>query len=1842
MPTIRLISAAPTAAGSAPGLGDPFIDTSFGSPSVTASPPTPLAPKNDSQAPRKRLVPKKSKLGLLVGGKRSKTPENNDLSDVVRRVGVKTATDSVAKNGFEIYVDPTVQSEVGEVLMVKKKKSRAALSALKWGTLAEVTNAAPSKDSTRGVRLKNGDKEKWWSIGRGRKDSKDLKIIEKENLRTARPGVASEALTTRERFHSLDSSVVLSTTSKTTERPAQVRSASASESPLQDSDLLKDTSLIPTMSCPDSEEMHEPPLLAPPDTATGSIAIRAMRSMRSVARLANWTNGKTMEKDITLSVQPVKKHKRPVDVKKKTEKRKFDSGGDQMTLRIPGSSEACVAADNNTPPVQASSTRKHGVLGLGFPSSFRFGTVRSSSAGSCSQNSTGFNNTSFDSRGRSLSTVSATSSLKPTTAKSRISSSSSASMKWVEGRLETVKMACRRERVAERCDESHKKARPKGAIIDIFPEHSLGPVSSTSASSATGPILMTKATSEDVHFVLGSESMATPRTQTRVRPASDQMTDKERLRCIPHDPDGILSALDAATNDLASLISRLDLEATPGTPRSTPRLSPSFTNLLAESPRLKCSPKKNGSREDALNAQPFRQQIAPWPVSPPGVPPVSSTSEALALDPSLAHSAARSEASLESRPLSSAKAKKFSQITPVTSVHPSQGHSSTVARSNVPAKPPSGKFRPISKKSVGPILDNQKESPLSNTFRKMMSTLSLRANKEIDLGHGTDRTRMPMSKEAQKDLGLAGTLGGSMSSRNPDQSMDFDEPDSDIPNELKVIFTGEDKFISPSRSRRPPSPGLPPRSPLPIPAVLQTSIAPSDRPMISVPWKDEAQPDDYDESDSSSLEENDTRRSFDFTSELKSLSESAGSHRHSFVEQLENAFRTPAKYDLDGFDHFGPEDVPPVPPIPHLTSRRRPSDEPGDPNAVFSGPVSPLLPSPDIIVSKKPTNAASHKPSHGQLNLNFKFGGSPMSTELAASSQLTLSDIIPSPADVRSLSMASLPDDFSQPSALPQAMSAPSSYPSARRRVNSDSSSRHSRHGDSRMDMYSLHSRASSQTSFKGLESFDEIRRGFEFVENRPTFYPPPSFNHRRNQMPRDSMISIASVSSYGRVINPGVKDPFDYGYQSRPASCDMSAFVTMSTSIDDTFSFIRRGRRRKRVDSDASSFYFRAPGTSRIPRPLKSQFRDSIISTTSIAPPVSIYNRSFGAHRGIDSGSGAGSGAHGYAAFGLAGGNRSSWAPSHRRELSADSVMSDISTRAPRPTLGDKMLDSRHDYCVPLTSITASPAESVLSDDSYQRLRCRGSFDSIMDDERPSYSRDSIMDHSNRRTSSTFESAFSQDGSHSLSQFRINDGPALSLFSAEGDSADPKREDDTMISMIGGGRVRRRSMSSFVEGSPIFARVGKRKNAVTRGQQGHVVQQREEVVESPSTTQKVKRSPSGLGEERMMSARQGLFSRDSLEEHCLCADGVDTSFMTEPVFSRPVPVSRSRSGTHSSTSSGLDTPSLSSCGETSSVASDSISSIDLSRVNLSLTNMSHPIIMQPRNRMRSKGHGHRRRLSGIQISRTSVYETIEEENHTLVTDGFPDSVKASLSPVIDDGVIIVDPDDASNLQWDERGIVALKKYYTLKGEADITIQESKQLWQDTPLSIYALQSFEPPAHRTGMRALLEHSRKTYGPLSAELRRIRSRTNSRPSPYPQPQRAVKISLSPLTMGPEVATSVAPKPAPVPAPSASPVPILASQALQQRTVNINAAATGVSSLVPGKTAKGDTDSLSQSRSGSGVRRSVLGWAKRGVGKENQVKDSSSGEMTGPGENLRLNRPRPRGRPSHARTIGPIKV
>jgi serine/arginine repetitive matrix protein 2 len=121
---------------------------------------------------------------------RDRTP--SDFSDVVRRVGGDSKSAS-ARRGFEIYVDPAEPATEGEVVLIKKKKSRPVLNGLRWGSssstsgvaLDEVTNVPSSrksedkkKDQPALLKVKdeNASMGKWWSIGRSRKESK-----EKEN-----------------------------------------------------------------------------------------------------------------------------------------------------------------------------------------------------------------------------------------------------------------------------------------------------------------------------------------------------------------------------------------------------------------------------------------------------------------------------------------------------------------------------------------------------------------------------------------------------------------------------------------------------------------------------------------------------------------------------------------------------------------------------------------------------------------------------------------------------------------------------------------------------------------------------------------------------------------------------------------------------------------------------------------------------------------------------------------------------------------------------------------------------------------------------------------------------------------------------------------------------------------------------------------------------------------------------------------------------------------------------------------------------------------------------------------------------------------------------------------------------------------------------------------------------------------------------------------------------------------------------------------------------------------------------------------------------------------------------
>lgn len=169
VPTIRLISATPSATGSA-------ADASTSLSAIAPFASSPLAPRVDSPASRKRLIPKKSKLGLLTGGGKNKEKSTKDFSDVVRRVGSNTA--STGGGGFEIYVDHADDPDLGEIVVVKKKKSRLGLDGMKWGALGEVTNvpSAPKERKNTAVehllKVKDDDSQKWWSIGRGRKDSK--------------------------------------------------------------------------------------------------------------------------------------------------------------------------------------------------------------------------------------------------------------------------------------------------------------------------------------------------------------------------------------------------------------------------------------------------------------------------------------------------------------------------------------------------------------------------------------------------------------------------------------------------------------------------------------------------------------------------------------------------------------------------------------------------------------------------------------------------------------------------------------------------------------------------------------------------------------------------------------------------------------------------------------------------------------------------------------------------------------------------------------------------------------------------------------------------------------------------------------------------------------------------------------------------------------------------------------------------------------------------------------------------------------------------------------------------------------------------------------------------------------------------------------------------------------------------------------------------------------------------------------------------------------------------------------------------------------------------------------
>jgi hypothetical protein len=126
-------------------------------------------------------------------------PANNPVKSLCRRNQNSVFSESVetsvgaspsasGRGGFEIYVDPTIDPDVGEIVIVKKKKSRAGLDGMSWGALGDATNVHKStqvdpvtKQNPSMLKVKTDEEKKWWSIGRGRKDSKEKEKDGKEN-----------------------------------------------------------------------------------------------------------------------------------------------------------------------------------------------------------------------------------------------------------------------------------------------------------------------------------------------------------------------------------------------------------------------------------------------------------------------------------------------------------------------------------------------------------------------------------------------------------------------------------------------------------------------------------------------------------------------------------------------------------------------------------------------------------------------------------------------------------------------------------------------------------------------------------------------------------------------------------------------------------------------------------------------------------------------------------------------------------------------------------------------------------------------------------------------------------------------------------------------------------------------------------------------------------------------------------------------------------------------------------------------------------------------------------------------------------------------------------------------------------------------------------------------------------------------------------------------------------------------------------------------------------------------------------------------------------------------------
>lgn len=296
-----------------------------------------------------------------------------------------------------------------------------------------------------------------------------------------------------------------------------------------------------------------------------------------MARLTSWSQPKADEKEegFKKKSKKSKKDKEPAE-KKVREKKKdgtikmstssFEAGTVNKTYTPKTSLE--VPQENSVPKTVG---RKQSVLGLGLPSSLRFGAIRPAASTTTTNPreerpptgtvrrasvSSSMSLNPLSSR-RPSSTLSNSSSLRPPSTASAMSrsSSSSASVKWDEEGLETVKEMRKKDREERRrnstdsnavLNEATKKGSRRSAegrkrplVSDLFAEVDIGschrsPEVQSRRSSIEGPIVNIETATSDGHgHTSDRETLKTPVKRARPRPVSEQM-----LSNVPR-PQGI-------------------------------------------------------------------------------------------------------------------------------------------------------------------------------------------------------------------------------------------------------------------------------------------------------------------------------------------------------------------------------------------------------------------------------------------------------------------------------------------------------------------------------------------------------------------------------------------------------------------------------------------------------------------------------------------------------------------------------------------------------------------------------------------------------------------------------------------------------------------------------------------------------------------------------------------------------------------------------------------------------------------------------------------------------------------------------------------------------------------------------------------------------------------------------------------------------------------------------------------------------------------------------------------------------------------------------------------------------